>query len=109
MSTTSPPTSSVKDLISRVEQTVEFMARVLPNVELISGFVPGVGPELVAAEQAAVLLAPRVEDILKFLMAETGVSPLQAVKDFLDHITPGLATSPVLAATTDIPADKPGV
>jgi hypothetical protein len=111
MSTTAPtaapavvPAPSANQLLSIAEQTVEAANNFLPEIEAVSGMIPGVGAEAIAIEQAAGLILPGISRTLKFMMAETGKPLLTVIADFMDHITPGLPTSPVLSAAPAAPA-----
>jgi hypothetical protein len=107
---------SISDIMAKAEATVELVDKMLPEIEFGSSLIPTVGPELVAVEQAAHLFAPTVEDVLLFMMQETGKPLNQVVADLANHITFGpnssiLAPVPGVVPITvsDIPVDRPGV
>jgi hypothetical protein len=96
---------TIHDLIAKTEATIELVDRMLPQIEFVTELAGPAGAPALALEQAAHLAAPRIEDLLKFAMQETGKSLGDVFTDFMNHITPGLPNSPVLAG----PVDKPGV
>jgi hypothetical protein len=95
-----PPAAatSLHTALSTLEGGIAVLERVLPEVAMIGGLVPGATPFI----QLAGLALPAVQNAIKFIMEEEGKSPLQAFEDFLNHIGPG---QPNNAALTTGPAN----
>lgn len=91
------PTSS--QLIELAAKTVDAAGQILPEIEAVSGLVPGAGPEIVSVEQVAALALPQISRVLRFMMGETGKPLLTVFSDFISHATPGLPNSDVLTGT----------
>ncbi len=76
--------SSLNTMLQTVESATEVLQRVMPEVAAVGGFVPGATPFIQIIGMA---LGP-VQNAIKFIMEESGKSPMQAFEDFLLHIGP---------------------
>lgn len=94
------PAASLHTMLETLENGVEVVQRVMPQVKMFGGFVPGATPII----QLVALALPAVQNALKFIMEEEGKSPLEAFEDLLKHIGPGLPNSGALSKP---PADNP--
>jgi hypothetical protein len=88
--------SALDTILSTVEQGTEVLQKVLPEVALVGGFVPG-GTVFI---QLVGLALPAVQNAIKFIMQEEGKDPMTAFQDFLRHISPGQPNSAVLSNPT---------
>jgi hypothetical protein len=89
-------TIDVTSLVNGAEQAAAIATKVLPQVELVTGFIPGAAPA-VAAEQAVGLMLPHLVTIIQFLAQETNKPIAEVVSDFLSHITPTMPAAAPLA------------
>jgi ribosomal protein S7 len=77
-------TSSLHTMLQTIEQGIEVLQRVMPEIAAVGGFVPGATVFI----QLAGLALPAVQNAIKFIMEEEGKSPLEAFEDLLKHIGP---------------------
>ena len=85
--------TSLSTMLQTVETGVEVLQKIMPEVAAVGGFVPGATPII---QIVGLALGP-VQNAIKFIMSETGKSPLQAFEEFLLHIGPGQPNSPSLS------------
>lgn len=85
--------SSLHVALTTIEHGVEVLESVMPEVAAIGKWVPGSTPFI----QLVGLALPALQNALKFIMEEEGKSPLEAFRDLLNHIGPGLPNSPALS------------
>lgn len=86
--------SSLHTVLSTLESGIEVMERIMPEVAVVGGLVPGATVFI----QLAGLALPAVQNAIRFIMEEEGKTPLQAFEDLLMHIGPGQPNSPSLSA-----------
>ena len=94
-STAPTQASSLSTMLQTVETGVEVLQKIMPEVAAVGGFVPGATPII---QIIGLALGP-VQNALKFIMEQTGKSPMQAFEEFLLHIGPGQQNSPSLSST----------
>ncbi len=93
--------SSLNTMLQTIEAGTEVLQKIMPEVAAVGGFVPGATPFI---QLVGMALGP-VQNAIKFIMQETGKSPMEAFEDFLLHIAPGNSyVSPALAKTAAAPA-----
>jgi hypothetical protein len=95
--------SSLNTVLNTIEQGTEVLQKVLPDVALIGGFVPG-GTVFI---QLVGLALPAVQNAIKFIMQEEGKDPMTAFEDFLNHISPGGPNSPALTNPQSLAEPSP--
>jgi ribosomal protein S7 len=79
-----PQTASLNTMLQTIETGTEILQRVMPEVAVVGGFVPGATPFIQIVGMA---LGP-VQNAIKFIMQESGKDPMAAFEDFLMHIGP---------------------
>jgi hypothetical protein len=85
----------INQLLTQAQQFIDTAEKVLPEIEMVTGMIPGAAPA-VAAEQAAGLAMSHAIDVIQFLVQETKKPLSEAFADLIKTITPGMASSPVL-------------
>lgn len=77
-----------------------------PWVESVLPLVPDVGAQAVIVVKLADNIDVLAANALRAIAEKNGVNPLDALDEFLNHITPGMPNSPALSPA---PATAPGV
>lgn len=77
---------------------LEDIHAVAPEVEMFLPLIPGVGAQALLIAKLADGLDVLVANALATIASNSGVSPLEAVSEFVNHITPGAPNSPALSS-----------
>jgi len=96
------PAASLHTMLSTLEGGLEVVQRVMPQIRMFGGFVPGATSII----QLVALALPTVQNALKFIMEEEGKTPLEAFEDLLKHIGPGLPNSAALSKPPATPVGE---
>jgi hypothetical protein len=92
-------TGTASSIAATAETVVEGIMKVEPTVATIASmFVPGAAPIVAMIQPEVMLAAPFIENALKSLAAGNNGDVLSAFIQLLQHLTPGQANSPILAA-----------
>jgi hypothetical protein len=90
--------TDIAGMAATAEKVVEGVMKIEPM--LVTGlgmFVPGAAPIVAVVQPAVAMAAPFVEQALTALAKNNGGDAFAAFVALLQHLTPGLPNSPVLA------------
>jgi hypothetical protein len=91
--------ADLASIAAGAESVIEGVMKVEPTVATIASmFVPGAAPIIAMVQPEVMLAAPFVEKALKALAAGRNGDVMSAFIELLQHLTPGHANSPILAA-----------
>jgi hypothetical protein len=95
-------TGTASGIAATAETVVEGIMKVEPTVATIASmFVPGAAPIVAMVQPEVMLAAPFIENALKALSAGNNGDVLSSFIQLLQHLTPGQANSPILAASAE--------
>jgi hypothetical protein len=92
-------TISLSDLEKTGAQIIQNVIDHEGTINLIAGAV-GILPEVTMAEK----FLPMIAGALQFMQQESGKGLIDVFSDFMSHITPGQANSPILSVPAAAPA-----
>src|SRR5713226_4015537 len=92
--------TDLKSVATEAEKVVEGVMKVEPTIATIVGmFVPGAAPIMAVVQPAVLAAAPFVEKALNDLAAGNNGDLMESFIQLLQHFSPILPRSPILAAT----------